>query len=482
MITIPAERVAGALEECADAGVKSAVIFSSGFAESGGASVQRQKRIGDIAATRGILVCGPNSVGILNEGAGVNASFTPSANIAKTGVAGAEKGRGVAVISQSGGLGFAIYNRGARRNIRFSYVVSTGNEAHLGALDFADHLLCKDEVGVLVLLLEEMRGASRFLGLADQAASVGKPLIVVKLGRSNAARRSALSHTGAMTGAEFAYDAVFRHAGVIRAEDQDELLDIAAAFASGPLPAGRNVGIVTISGGVGVWLADACERHGLAVPELDDHIQNDLRAFIPDYGGVSNPVDILTYLAKDRLDLPATQVIGLGTQLDTIRFRSLIAQHLQIPPTQMSALILGEHGESMVPIWSSATFAGLPLEQHPGWTPNLANDLFARTRGSGSEVISKKGGAGFAVGIAIRDVIESIALDKNQVLPVSSVQDGCYGIRDVSLSVPTVVGRCGVVDRLEVDLWPKEVQGIRNSGNVLRQTLSDVLGRVASAV
>ena len=197
---------------------------------------------------------------------------------------------------------------------------------------------------------------------------------------------------------------------------------------------------------------------------------------------VSNPVDILTYLAKDRLDLPATQVIGLGTQLDTIRFRSLIAQHLQIPPTQMSALILGEHGESMVPIWSSATFAGLPLEQHPGWTPNLANDLFARTRGSGSEVISKKGGAGFAVGIAIRDVIESIALDKNQVLPVSSVQDGCYGIRDVSLSVPTVVGRCGVVDRLEVDLWPKEVQGIRNSGNVLRQTLSDVLARVASGV
>jgi L-lactate dehydrogenase len=197
---------------------------------------------------------------------------------------------------------------------------------------------------------------------------------------------------------------------------------------------------------------------------------------------VSNPVDILTYLAYDRLDLPADQVIGLGTQLDTIRFRSLIAQHLEIPPTQMSALVLGEHGESMVPIWSSATFAGLALEKHPRWTPNLANDLFARTRGSGAEVISKKGGAGFAVGIAIRDVIESIALDKQQVLPISSVQDGCYGIRDVALSVPTVVGRCGVVNRMEIDLWPKEVQGIRNSGNVLRQTLQTVLGRVATAV
>jgi len=292
VITIRAEHVAGALEECADAGVKSAVIFSSGFAESGGASVERQRRIGEIASLRGILVCGPNSVGFLNEGAGVNASFTPSTNFTHGSDAAMGIGRGVAVISQSGGLGFAIYNRGARRNIRFSHVVSTGNEADLGVLDFAEHLLHNEDVGVLVLLLEEMRGADRFLAVADQAAALGKPLIVVKLGRSEAARRSALSHTGAMTGAEFAYDAVFRHAGVTRAEDQDEVLDIAAAFATSPLPVGRNVGIVTISGGVGVWLADACARRSLNVPELDADVQNDLSAFIPDYGGVSNPVDI----------------------------------------------------------------------------------------------------------------------------------------------------------------------------------------------
>ena len=193
---------------------------------------------------------------------------------------------------------------------------------------------------------------------------------------------------------------------------------------------------------------------------------------------VSNPVDILTYVAADRLELPNSQVIGLGTQLDTIRFRSLIAQQLNVPPTQMSALILGEHGESMVPIWSSATVGGLPLDKHPSWTPNLANELFTRTRGSGAEVIRKKGGAGFAVGIAIRDVIESIALDSQRILPVSSVQQGAYGIRDVALSVPTIIGRQGVVDRLEIELWPKEVQGLRNSGNVLRQTVTTVLDRI----
>jgi L-lactate dehydrogenase len=193
---------------------------------------------------------------------------------------------------------------------------------------------------------------------------------------------------------------------------------------------------------------------------------------------VSNPVDVLTWLAAERLGLPAGQVIGLGTQLDTIRFRSLIAEKLAVGPTQVSALILGEHGDSMVPIWSSATIAGLALEKYPGWTPNVASELFARTKGSGAEVIKKKGGAGFAVGLAIQEVVESVALDRRRILPVSSVQTGCYGIRNVALSVPTVIGRKGVLGTHEIELWPKEVQGLRNSAGVLRQTVDTVLARL----
>lgn len=193
---------------------------------------------------------------------------------------------------------------------------------------------------------------------------------------------------------------------------------------------------------------------------------------------VSNPVDILTYVAAKRLGLPENQVIGLGTQLDTIRFCSLIAEHLSAPPTQTKALILGEHGDSMVPIWSTATIGGMPLEKYPGWNGNTANQIFARTKGSGAEVISKKGGAGFAVGIAIRDVIESILLGSDRILPVSTVQAGCYGIRDVALSVPTKVGACGAGERLEIDLWPKEMQGLRNSASALRPTLDAVLKRI----
>jgi len=190
---------------------------------------------------------------------------------------------------------------------------------------------------------------------------------------------------------------------------------------------------------------------------------------------VSNPVDILTYLAAERLALPACQVLGLGTQLDTIRFRSLLAAQLGTPPRQTSALILGEHGDSMVPIWSSASVAGLPLDKFPGWSHQVGQQIFQRTKQSGAEVIKRKGGAGFAVGVAIADVIDAVLLDKNLLLPVSSVQRGeVYGLRDVALSVPTRVGRGGRQAMLEIDLWPKEMQGLKASERSLKETLAAV--------
>ena len=190
---------------------------------------------------------------------------------------------------------------------------------------------------------------------------------------------------------------------------------------------------------------------------------------------VSNPVDVLTYLATTQLGLPPSQVIGLGTQLDSARFRSLIAEALKLPSTQVTATILGEHGDSMVPIWSAAQAAGLPLDKFPGWTTSLGDSLFARTRGSGAEVIKLKGGAGFAVGLSIREVIEAVALDQKRILPVSSLVSGTYGIREVCLSVPTVVGRKGVEAQLEIELWPKEASALQHSGQVLRETIDQVL-------
>jgi L-lactate dehydrogenase len=189
---------------------------------------------------------------------------------------------------------------------------------------------------------------------------------------------------------------------------------------------------------------------------------------------VSNPVDILTQLAVQHLGLPWPQVIGLGTMLDTTRFSSLIARDLNLAPTQVKALILGEHGDSMVPIWSAATVNGLPLTGLPDCTPTFQNTIFERTKGSGAEVIKRKGGAGWAVGVAIRDVIHAIALNQQRLLPVSTMVQGVYGIRDVCLSVPSVLGRGGVSAQIELKLWPKEQTGLQQSAKALQDTLAKV--------
>jgi len=189
---------------------------------------------------------------------------------------------------------------------------------------------------------------------------------------------------------------------------------------------------------------------------------------------VSNPVDILTHLAVQRLGLPWQQVYGLGTMLDTARFSSFIANDLQLASSQVKAIILGEHGDSMVPIWSSATVNGLPLTGLPQCSPAFQNAVFERTKGSGAEVIKKKGGAGWAVGIAIREVIHAVLLNARSLLPVSSLVQGTYDIRDICLSVPSVVGRKGVERHEEIKLWPKEQMALQQSARALKETLAKV--------
>src|SRR5262245_10446998 len=193
---------------------------------------------------------------------------------------------------------------------------------------------------------------------------------------------------------------------------------------------------------------------------------------------VSNPVDVLTYLAVQRSGLPWQRVLGLGTQLDTARFRGYLARKLQVPPTQVSALILGEHGDSMVPVWSSATVNGLPLEQWPGFTEQVRREAFEETKTAGATLIKLKGGSGFAVGLSIREVVQALVSDQRRVLPVSTYQSGLYGVSDVCLSVPTVVGCGGARQQVELPLTPKERTGIQNSARVLREIIDQVEARV----
>ncbi len=194
---------------------------------------------------------------------------------------------------------------------------------------------------------------------------------------------------------------------------------------------------------------------------------------------VSNPVDVLTYLAIKKSGLDWKRVIGLGTQLDTARFRSHIARRLQVPPTQVQALLLGEHGDTMVPIWSSATVAGLPLESWPGWNAQQASESFEETKTAGAKMISLKGGSGFAVGVSIREVVESIILDSRKILPVSTLQHGLYDLRDVCLSVATEVGCGGARKQFEIPISSREKIALQNSARVLKGIIEQVETRIA---
>lgn len=189
---------------------------------------------------------------------------------------------------------------------------------------------------------------------------------------------------------------------------------------------------------------------------------------------VSNPVDILTHLAAKSGILPESQVIGLGTVLDTCRFRSLLADRFNVGARDVNALILGEHGDSMVPIWSAATVNGMPLASLPGFTQELGHEVFDFTKKSGAEVIRLKSGAGRAVGVSIAVVVQAMALDNGQILPVSAVQSGKLGISDISLSLPTKVGRRGVVEIYEPAVNAAEKEGLAKSA----QSLKDVFAQI----
>jgi L-lactate dehydrogenase len=189
---------------------------------------------------------------------------------------------------------------------------------------------------------------------------------------------------------------------------------------------------------------------------------------------VSNPVDVLTYIAVKESGLPPAQVLGLGTVLDTCRFRSLLAEKFDVSATDVDALMLGEHGDSMFPVWSSATIAGIPLKSVPGYTEESARAVADRTRTSGAEVIRLKGGAGSAVGVSIRTVVQAILQDTGQVLPVSTLQTGIHGVRELCFSIPTKVGRAGAIQQIEPVLTESEKASLLASAEHLKETLAQV--------
>lgn len=189
---------------------------------------------------------------------------------------------------------------------------------------------------------------------------------------------------------------------------------------------------------------------------------------------VSNPVDIMTYIAATTTGLPKNQVIGLGNVLDTVRFRSLIAEYFNVDPTAVECTLMGEHGDTMFPVWSRAAIGGIPVRNMPGFSMEKMNALFEETKKGGAEVIRLKGGAGWAVGLSILEVVEAIAKDRRAVLPVASYIENYHGVSDVCLSVPTIVGRHGIEARPVMDLDPGEVESLKKAETALKNVINSL--------
>jgi acyl-CoA synthetase (NDP forming) len=268
-----------------------------------------------------MAVSGPNSEGFANTAARLCPTFSPAMEASDRPLLPAGRARGqVAVIAQSGGMGFAFFDHGRAKELSFRYIVTTGNEACLETLDFADFILDEGKTAALLLLLEDVKNPRTFCRVAEKALRAGTPIIVNKIGQSEPGVRAAASHTAALAGSYDAYRAMFERYGVIEGADIAEMVDIAAGFIAfgSRLPAGKRVGICTGSGGGGGWMADACVAAGLQVPTLDAVTRQRIDVHLPAYGTSQNPVDAtaqavskIGYAGLAELLLPSPMLDGV---------------------------------------------------------------------------------------------------------------------------------------------------------------------------
>jgi acyl-CoA synthetase (NDP forming) len=288
ILVVPQRAVLDVLEACGRRGIPAALIISAGFGEAGDPGRAAQVEIRRIAGQHGMLVCGPNCLGIANTQA-------PAMMHSYTGMP-VPRGN-LALVSQSGAMAFAsVLSPASDRGVGFAIVVSSGNEAVVDTADYIRHFVRDPDVRVIASLLEGLRpGRGRaFLDVAAAAADAGKPILVCKVGRSEVGSRQVVSHTGSMTGSDAVYDAAFAQAGVIRVADPDDLFEVASAFSRCAEPRGEGIAILSTSGGLGVVLADKCGVHGLELPPLSAEAaarlaQGDLFLVVGDLG---NPLDI----------------------------------------------------------------------------------------------------------------------------------------------------------------------------------------------
>lgn len=289
---VPGGAAEQTVQACADQGVRSVIMFSAGFAEVSDEGRLAQERMARIAREAGMRLMGPNCMGVANFVDGMIASFHPA-----YGAKPPYQGK-IGLVSQSGAFGGMSCFMAQKRGIPFRHVLTTGNEADVEASDCLAFLANDPDTEVIMLYLEGVRNGPKLLAALDMARRNNKKVVAIKLGRTEAGAAAAESHTAALAGSDQVIDAIFRQYGVYRANNIEEFFDLGCAASLGPVPANDRVGLITVSGGVGVLMADDAAERGLDVAPLPEGTQARMKELVP-FAGVRNPLDVTGQVLND---------------------------------------------------------------------------------------------------------------------------------------------------------------------------------------
>ena len=319
-VMVPTSAVLDVLAEVADAGIRSAVLLTSGFAEVGEEGAQLERQVVTLARDRGLTILGPNGNGFINAAAGITPYGLPIEPPLLRGPVG--------VVLQSGALASGVLNFAQSRNVGTSLLVSMGNESMVQMTDVMRYLIDDEATRVITLFIESIRKPAEFLALAREALAKGKPIVALKVGRSQAGAKVAKAHTGSLVGDDAVVDAVFRQNGVIRVDSLEDLVITSGLLAgTGPLP-GRRFGFVTASGGACEIIADRSQDEGIEIPEFAPQTMRRLREVLPAFAATQNPIDVTGYILIDNqlmrkalltvADDPGLDALVLATDLPKI--------------------------------------------------------------------------------------------------------------------------------------------------------------------
>lgn len=315
VISVRAELVMKILNECHENGVKSAIIFSSGFAETHTDEGERlQKELEEFIERTGLLVCGPNCIGLFNMETGLTPTFTTALNRRMEAITSH-----IGFVTQSGAFGVMIYALIREMGHDFRLFMNTGNEAGVEFSDAINYMAEDEGIKVISGYIEGIKDGDKFCRAADKAMENGKPLALLKVGTSSVGQRAAASHTGSLAGSDVVYDSVFKQHGALRMKDVNELKNFLTISAQPKVPNGNRIGIITMSGGAGVLIADLCEENGLETPSLSEKTQSELKDILPSFGTSNNPVDTTAEIINSpELLTKCLEIMAHDENVDTI--------------------------------------------------------------------------------------------------------------------------------------------------------------------